>query len=88
MGIEDHSWFICSHARDAVYLSRRSPSRDFGYHDYRDFDLQNYLGAVKGQKTLAQLSSEFGIHANQIRQWQKQLLEELPHLFWDRRSEC
>jgi len=36
------------------------------------------LEAVKGEKTLAQLSSEFGVHANQIRQWRKQLLEELP----------
>jgi len=44
------------------------------------------LEAVKGEKTLAQLSSEFGVHANQIRQWRKQLLEELPRLFSDRRK--
>jgi len=43
------------------------------------------LEAVKREKTLAQLSSEFGIHTNQIRQWRKQLLEELPRLFSDRR---
>lgn len=43
------------------------------------------LEVVKGKKTLAQLSSEFGVHANQIRQWRKQLLEELPRLFSDRR---
>ena len=29
------------------------------------------LEAVRGEKTLAQLSSEFGVHANQIRQWRK-----------------
>ena len=43
------------------------------------------LEVLKGEKTLAQLSSEFGVHANQIRQWRKQLLDELPKLFSDRR---
>ena len=44
------------------------------------------LEALKGEKTLAQLSSEFGVHANQIRQWRQKLLEELPSLFSDRRK--
>ena len=44
------------------------------------------LEALKGEKTLAQLSSEFGVHANQIRLWRKQLLDELPKLFSDRRQ--
>ena len=44
------------------------------------------LEAIKGEKTLAQLSSEFGVHANQIGQWRKQLLKELPTLFSDRRK--
>jgi transposase len=44
------------------------------------------LEAVKGEKTLAQLSSEFGVHANQIGQWRKQLLKELPNLFAHRRT--
>ena len=44
------------------------------------------LEAAKGEKTIAQLSSEFGVHANQIRQWKKQLLDDLPSLFSDRRS--
>ncbi len=44
------------------------------------------LEAIKGEKTLAQLSSEFEVHANQISQWRKQLLKELPNLFSDRRK--
>lgn len=44
------------------------------------------LEALKQEKTLAQLSSEFGVHANQIRQWRQKLLEEVPTLFSDRRK--
>lgn len=39
------------------------------------------LEAVKGEKTLAQLAGEYGTHPNQIGQWRKQLLKELPALF-------
>jgi transposase len=39
------------------------------------------LEAVKGEKTLTQLASEYGIHPNQIGQWKKRLLKELPTLF-------
>ncbi|MHA1280221.1 MAG: transposase [Candidatus Helarchaeota archaeon] len=44
------------------------------------------LEAVKGEKTLAELSSTFGVHPNQICKWKKQLLESLPDLFTDRRK--
>ena len=44
------------------------------------------LEAIRGEKTLAQLSSEFGVHANQIGLWRKQLIKELPSLFSDRRK--
>lgn len=43
------------------------------------------LEALKGEKTMAQISSEYGVHVNQIRQWRQKLLEELPGLFSDRR---
>jgi len=44
------------------------------------------LEAVKGEKTLAELSSTFRVHPNQICKWKKQLLESLPDLFTDRRK--
>ena len=43
------------------------------------------LEALKGEKTIAQLSSEYGVHGNQIRQWKNKLVEELPAVFQDRR---
>lgn len=45
------------------------------------------LEAVKEEKTIAELSSEYGVHGNQIRQWRRQLLDDLPALFSDRRSQ-
>jgi transposase-like protein len=44
------------------------------------------LEAVKGEKTMSQLSSEYGVHPNQIRQWRQRLLDELPDVFSDRRQ--
>jgi len=39
-------------------------------HD-RAFKAKVALEAIKGEKTLTQLSSEFGAHPNQIGQWRK-----------------
>jgi len=39
------------------------------------------LEAFKNEKTISQLSSEYGVHPNQIQQWKKLLLSELPGIF-------
>jgi len=39
------------------------------------------LAAAKGDKTIAELASEFEIHPNQVTQWKKQLQESLPDIF-------
>ncbi len=44
------------------------------------------LEAVKGEKTLAQIASEFKVHPNQIRLWRNHLLEVLPDVFSNRRK--
>jgi len=43
--------------------------------------------AAKGDKTMAQLASEFIVHPNQIRLWRKHLIEQLPELFSGRRPQ-
>lgn len=37
--------------------------------------------ALKGDKTLAQLASEYDVHVNQIQAWRNQLKENMTHLF-------
>lgn len=44
------------------------------------------LEAAKEEKTFAQLSSEYSVHPNQIGQWKKQMVAELPSIFSDRRK--
>lgn len=39
------------------------------------------LEAAKGEHTMAELSSQYGVHPNQIAKWKRQLLDELPELF-------
>ena len=39
------------------------------------------LDAIKGQKTMSELASEYGVHSNQIGRWKKQLLESAPDIF-------
>ena len=40
----------------------------------KELKAQIALDAIKGQKTIAELASEYGVHANQISIWKKQLL--------------
>ena len=44
------------------------------------------LAAAKGDKTLSELASQFGVYPNQISAWKKQLLDQLPELFEDGRK--
>ena len=46
-----------------------------------DFKFRVALEAVKGQRTLSELSSEYKVHPNQISQWKRQLLENGADVF-------
>jgi len=39
------------------------------------------LEAIKGERTLAELSARFQVHPNQIAEWKKQLLDRAPEIF-------
>jgi len=45
------------------------------------------LEAVKGEKTITQIASEFSVHPNQIRKWRDHLLDVLPEMFSLRRPQ-
>ena len=49
------------------------------------FKFQVALEAVKEQKTLSQLASEYEVHPTQIAQWKKQLLDGGTSLFGQQR---
>jgi len=44
------------------------------------------LVAIKGDKTMAQISSSYQVHPTQIGHWKKQALDNLPELFKDNRK--
>ena len=47
----------------------------------KEFKARVALEAIKGQKTAAELASEYEVHVSQINIWKKQALEALPEVF-------
>lgn len=46
-----------------------------------DFKAKVALEALKEQKTIAELSSEFGVHPSQVSTWRNQLKEQMSTVF-------
>ena len=44
------------------------------------------LEAIKGQKTLQEIASHYGVHPNQVTNWKRQAVEGVAALFADRRA--
>ena len=51
-----------------------------------EFKFKVALEAAKGTKTLNELSSEYGVHANQISAWKRELLEGGATLFSSKKA--
>lgn len=52
----------------------------------KEFKAKVAIEAIKGLKTTAELSSEFGVHPTQINQWKDELREGLPGIFTGKKS--
>lgn len=46
-----------------------------------DFKAKVALEALRGERTLSEIASEYGVHPKQVISWKKKVLEELPNLF-------
>jgi transposase-like protein len=44
------------------------------------------LEAIKGEKTMAEITSQYGIHPTQINNWKKQALDSIPEAFSGKRK--
>lgn len=51
-----------------------------------EFRAKVALAALRGEKTINQIASEFELHPVQVTQWKKQALEGLPASLEDRRG--
>lgn len=49
-------------------------------HDSK-FKARVALEAIKGEKTIVEIASEYKVHPNQVGQWKKKMLERLPDIF-------
>jgi transposase-like protein len=43
------------------------------------------LEAVKGQRTISEIASEYEVHPNQVSQWKRQLQDGIENIFTDPR---
>nr|WP_301538538.1 transposase [Akkermansia muciniphila] len=46
-----------------------------------EFKSQIVLEILKEEKTLSEIASDHGIHVNQLRQWKKAVIEQMPQIF-------
>jgi len=71
----------------ASALARKEKSMTTTRKQYSPkFKARVAIEAIRGEKTLSQLGSQFKVHPIQIAKWRKSALEQLPELFVDGRT--
>ena len=66
-------------------IQTRAPRRKRRVFE-KTFRAKVALAAVKGDKTLSDLASQFDVHANQVSTWRQTLIERASELFEDGRK--
>lgn len=51
-----------------------------------EFKVRVVRAALREDKTLAELASQFGVHPNQVTDWKRQVLDTLPDVFQRKRK--
>lgn len=51
-----------------------------------EFKAKVALEAIKGQRTVNEIGTRYGLHPNQVSQWKKQAVEQLSEVFSDGRA--
>ena len=51
-----------------------------------DFKAKVALAAIRGEMTINEIASQFGVHGNQVVRWKKQALAEFAEVFRDKRE--
>lgn len=54
----------------------------------KEFKSKVAMEAIRGEKTIAELASQFEVHPGQINTWKKQALDGLPGLFERKNSKA
>ena len=51
-----------------------------------EFKVRIALEAIKGQRTVNEIASQYGVHPNQVTQWKRQAIESLAEVFSTKRE--
>jgi putative glycosyltransferase (TIGR04372 family) len=65
LGVQEGKPFVCMLSRDFNYLKAMSPDKDWGYHDYRNVDVQTLVPAAESLTSLGYTVFKMGSESSQ-----------------------